>query len=522
MDISTEDMEEYAVPSHSSWFSWNDIHEVERLSLTEFFNGSSITRSPRVYKEYRDFIITKYRENPSRKLTFTEVRKSLVGDISLLLKGRVKVEEGAPYGVRVVAAPNSMKSILMPPPPPSLLMNGGGIAGDVGDSGFRWPPLASYSDVYAELMREEKRNHVCGSCKECCNDSYYEDTKDATIFSCDKCFKAGNYGEGKTADDFKLKDTKKQDGEWTEAETLLLLESVAKHGDDWELVARNVQTKSKQECILKLIAMPFGNLLLGSGRGNDNYLEATGGIANSKQSSMDSEDLITSSISSKDRQNEEDGGPAMKKMRSEPSSLDGISSDSTFGYSGASLNLVAGICKMVGPHVVASAADAAVTALCYENQCSRDMFNDDPKVSSSSSPGAAVQERYFYFLEFTPWQLRPPTTSLSDHFLFSRTNEVDDRTEKPNSHSSGVVALNLRTRAASAAALGAAAANARCLADGEEREMGHLLAVMIEAQAKKVEEKLKKLGELESMMEGEEREVDELEVSLVSEKMRIL
>lgn len=49
---------------------------------------------------------------------------------------------------------------------------------------------------------------------------------------------------------------------WTEAETLLLLESVLKHGDDWDLVAQNVQTKTKLDCILKLVQLPFGDFLL--------------------------------------------------------------------------------------------------------------------------------------------------------------------------------------------------------------------------------------------------------------------
>ncbi|KAI5329493.1 hypothetical protein L3X38_028890 [Prunus dulcis] len=76
----------YTIPSHSSWFSWDEIHETERIALKEYFDGSSISRTPKTYKEYRDFIISKYREDPSRKLTFTEVRKSLVGDVSLLHK----------------------------------------------------------------------------------------------------------------------------------------------------------------------------------------------------------------------------------------------------------------------------------------------------------------------------------------------------------------------------------------------------------------------------------------------------
>ncbi|KAL6497269.1 hypothetical protein OROGR_029198 [Orobanche gracilis] len=221
MDRTSQDFELYTIPSYSSWFAWNNIHEVERFSLREFFDGSSVTRSPRIYKEYRDFIISKYRRDTFRKLTFTEVRKSLVGDVSVLLKvftflekwglinfnvtdnndkigdvggvttassgrdeeeenwrGRVRVEEGPPHGVRVVAAPNSMKPILPPPPPPFVVVDGGGIVGEVGESGFKWPPLSSYSDINDELMQPEKKKVLmCGSCKDNCDSAHYEYTK---------------------------------------------------------------------------------------------------------------------------------------------------------------------------------------------------------------------------------------------------------------------------------------------------------------------------------------------------------
>lgn len=67
-----------------------------------------------------------------------------------------------------MAAPNSMKPVVpLPPLPPSVLVDIGSFVGDVEDSGFKWPPLASYSDVYGELMlQEKKKGLVCGSCEE--------------------------------------------------------------------------------------------------------------------------------------------------------------------------------------------------------------------------------------------------------------------------------------------------------------------------------------------------------------------
>lgn len=51
---------------------------------------------------------------------------------------------------------------------------------------------------------------------------------------------------------------------WTDAETLLLLEGVLKHGDDWDLITQHVRTKNKTECIARLIQLPFGEHMLGN------------------------------------------------------------------------------------------------------------------------------------------------------------------------------------------------------------------------------------------------------------------
>lgn len=63
------------------WFSWDSINECEVKFLPEFFDSRSPSKNPRVYKYYRDSIIKHYRENPSRKITFTDVRRTLVGDV---------------------------------------------------------------------------------------------------------------------------------------------------------------------------------------------------------------------------------------------------------------------------------------------------------------------------------------------------------------------------------------------------------------------------------------------------------
>lgn len=104
---------------------------------------------------------------------------------------------------------------------------------------------------------------------------------------CEKCFKNGNYGEDKSKDDFRFSDlggnSLTHGATWTEAETLLLLESVMRHGDNWELVAQNVPTKSKLDCISKLIELPFGEFMMGSAHEMNSSSCPTGSLNSLKE-----------------------------------------------------------------------------------------------------------------------------------------------------------------------------------------------------------------------------------------------
>ncbi|KAK4351758.1 hypothetical protein RND71_027276 [Anisodus tanguticus] len=69
------------IPSYSRWFSWNSIHESEVRFLPEFFDGRSLSKNPKTYKYYRNTIIRIFRDNPTKKITFTDARKTIVGDV---------------------------------------------------------------------------------------------------------------------------------------------------------------------------------------------------------------------------------------------------------------------------------------------------------------------------------------------------------------------------------------------------------------------------------------------------------
>ncbi|XP_020111666.1 SWI/SNF complex subunit SWI3A isoform X2 [Ananas comosus] len=495
----------YTIPISSGWFRWDGIHDTERRSLPEFFEGSSFTRNPRVYKDYRDFIINKYREDPSCRLTFTDVRKALVGDVSLLRKlflflerwglinfgagaappaaaaaadgvalppgeaagPSVVVEEGAPWGVRVV-----------PPLPQSYAAerkSGGAgaataasaVGGD--EIGCRLPPLTSYSDVFGEWT--PRKAPFCGFCGEECSAGQHElmEVMKGGFVVCAKCSKSKVICEEETVQlsDHKDGDVNGAASAWTDAETLLLLEAVLKHGDDWDLIAQHVRTKSKSDCIARLIQLPFGEHMLGS-------MNVTSTHTDGKENVVDE--------STEERP---------LKRRCFLSSLDATDS---------LMNQVALLSTVAGPHVAAAAADTAVTTLCNENTRARDalIVNEETMNNSFSSNGDQCSG-----------------LNVGDQDMM-----LPQRAECQMDKSFGAAAY--RMRAATVTAMGAAAARAKLFAEHEEREMQLLMASIIEAQLRKIQYKLKHFEELEHTMEQEYTLIQQSKESILAEWVNLL
>ncbi|KAI9846597.1 MAG: hypothetical protein M1837_003838 [Sclerophora amabilis] len=78
----------YAIilPSYSTWFDMHMIHTIEKKQLPEFFNNRNRSKTPVVYKDYRDFMINTYRLNPAEYLTVTACRRNLAGDVCAIMR----------------------------------------------------------------------------------------------------------------------------------------------------------------------------------------------------------------------------------------------------------------------------------------------------------------------------------------------------------------------------------------------------------------------------------------------------
>ena len=78
----TEPTEPSSIPSYAAWFSFSKVHDIEKRFISEFFTGRSATKTPKIYVQFRDFMIRAYRKHPKIYLSFTAVRKNLAGDVN--------------------------------------------------------------------------------------------------------------------------------------------------------------------------------------------------------------------------------------------------------------------------------------------------------------------------------------------------------------------------------------------------------------------------------------------------------
>jgi SWI/SNF related-matrix-associated actin-dependent regulator of chromatin subfamily C len=87
---------------------------------------------------------------------------------------------------------------------------------------------------------------------------------------CPRCFVEGNFPSGTSSSDFtKITNpaasaAAEAEEKWTEEETLLLLEGLEEFDEDWNRVADHVQTKTREQCVMKFLQLEI----------EDKYIEA--------------------------------------------------------------------------------------------------------------------------------------------------------------------------------------------------------------------------------------------------------
>ncbi|KAK5921708.1 hypothetical protein CgunFtcFv8_019050 [Champsocephalus gunnari] len=234
-DNVTEQTHHIIIPSYSAWFDYNCIHEIERRALPEFFNGKNKSKTPEIFLAYRNFMIDTYRLNPQEYLTSTSCRRNLTGDVCAIMRVHAFLEQ---WGLVNYQVDSESRPLPMGPPPT--------------------PHFTVLADTPSGLIPLNHRPPPIPPQQQMPN--FADKIKDKSIDLQNYGLRSDLYNKkhlkGKTTNSTR---------DWTEQETLLLLEALEMFKDDWNKVSEHIGSRTQDECILHFLRLPI----------EDPYMEST-------------------------------------------------------------------------------------------------------------------------------------------------------------------------------------------------------------------------------------------------------
>ncbi|KAG6872169.1 hypothetical protein C0995_012444 [Termitomyces sp. Mi166 len=501
---------EVVIPSYSAWFDMSQIHPVEQRSLPEFFNSRNRSKTPAIYKDYRDFMVNTYRLRPTEYLTVTACRRNLAGDVCAIMRVHAFLEqwglinyqidpEARPASLAppftghfrvILDTPRGLQSMhpgTRPNHPANASANG---AQPLLTSTTTPASLELRNNIYQTTSKASRpvsateaatlangattngsaavsQTYACDTCGADCTAVRYHSLKDKKYTLCSPCYLDGRFPSTMFSGDF-VKLTQAASvtpfggsADWTDEETLRLLEGIEMYDDDWSKVEEHVGTRSAQQCIKRFLELPI----------EDPYLQAEGDMGALRFGRIPFEQA---------------DNPVM--------------------------SVVAFLAGVVGPSVAAEAAKAALGDLTRDGEVKEEKADEgegegekessnsgegekegdkDDKMDEDSSEAAPVLTKAE---SSTPAPVPPPTTTTT--------------TTIPHS----------KVQRAAGLALHASAKAAQALADAEDTHIRSALAQLIKLTLTKLEMKMQAFDELEGVLEDERRVLEGERMKLVAER----
>ncbi|KAK7794654.1 hypothetical protein R5R35_004445 [Gryllus longicercus] len=220
------------IPSYSAWFDYNSIHSVEKRALPEFFNSKSKSKTPEMYLAYRNFMIDTYRLNPTEYLTSTACRRNLAGDACAIMRVHAFLEQWGLINYQV-------DSEYTPTPLGPSSTSHFDVLIDT-PSGLQSTNLSIPQQLSAKNFPFEKMDSMA---------KYASDVGKNFGLKLDQYAKKHPVLRNKTASNHTR--------DWTDQETLLLLEGLEMYKDDWNKVSEHVGSRTQDECILHFLRLPI-------------------------------------------------------------------------------------------------------------------------------------------------------------------------------------------------------------------------------------------------------------------------
>uniref|UniRef100_A0A8C1MYG3 SWI/SNF related, matrix associated, actin dependent regulator of chromatin, subfamily c, member 2 n=1 Tax=Cyprinus carpio TaxID=7962 RepID=A0A8C1MYG3_CYPCA len=244
-DNVTEQTHHIIIPSYAAWFDYNSVHAIERRALPEFFNGKNKSKTPEIYLAYRNFMIDTYRLNPQEYLTSTACRRNLAGDVCAIMRVHAFLEQ---WGLINYQVDSESRPTPMGPPPTSHFH----VLADTPSSLVPLQPKASQLNKIFSLIERPKKKFTSSSQQML---SFPDKVKDKPADLQNFGLRTDVYS--KKSGPAKTKNAASATREWTDQETLLLLEGLEMYKDDWNKVSEHVGSRTQDECILHFLRLPI-------------------------------------------------------------------------------------------------------------------------------------------------------------------------------------------------------------------------------------------------------------------------
>ncbi|KAG6887844.1 hypothetical protein C0992_010493 [Termitomyces sp. T32_za158] len=489
---------EVIIPSYSAWFDMSQIHPVEQRSLPEFFNSRNRSKTPAIYKDYRDFMVNTYRLRPTEYLTVTACRRNLAGDVCAIMRVHAFLEQWGliNYQIDPEARPASLappftghfRVILDTPRGLQSMHPGTRPSHPANASANAAQPIVSTStpaslelrnNIYQTTSKASRpvsaadaaslangavtngsalsQTYTCDTCGADCTSLRYHSLKDKKYTLCAPCYLDGRFPSTMFSGDF-VKLTQAGSvtpfggsADWTDEETLRLLEGVEMYDDDWSKIEEHVGTRSSQQCIKRFLELPI----------EDPYLQAEGDMGALRFGRIPFEQA---------------DNPVM--------------------------SVVAFLAGVVGPSVAAEAAKAALGDLTKDGEVKEENASEGEKESGGTE---AEKEE----------------SKDDDKMDEDRAENVSTKAESTSTPLPPKPAPKIphsKVQRAAGLALNASAKAAQALADAEDAQIRTSLAQLIRLTLTKLEVKMQAFEELEGVLEDERRALEGERMKLVAER----
>uniref|UniRef100_A0A8C1I210 SWI/SNF related BAF chromatin remodeling complex subunit C2 n=1 Tax=Cyprinus carpio carpio TaxID=630221 RepID=A0A8C1I210_CYPCA len=485
-DNVTEQTHHIIIPSYAAWFDYNSVHAIERRALPEFFNGKNKSKTPEIYLAYRNFMIDTYRLNPKEYLTSTACRRNLAGDVCAIMRVHAFLEQ---WGLINYQVDSESRPTPMGPPPTSHFH----VLADTPSSLVPLQPKTSSSQQMLSFPDKVK----------------------------DKPADLQNFGlrtdvYSKKSGPAKTKNAASATREWTDQETLLLLEGLEMYKDDWNKVSEHVGSRTQDESILHFLRLPI----------EDPYLEdsssSLGPLAHQPIPFSQAGNPVMSTVAF--LASVVDPRVASAAAKSALEEFSRMKEEVPAALVEAHVRRVEEAARASGrPDPLYGLEGSGIAGTVLEDSdkpCNKDGASEEEEKQGENGKkeeervreGEAERETEKTDSEMADGEKEKERKEGSEEGQRDGESEGEKKAKVERDVGEG----NLATAAASA--LAAAAVKAKHLAAVEERKIKSLVALLVETQMKKLEIKLRHFEELETIMDREREALEYQRQQLLADR----